>query len=67
MKIKLEIISPELRYFMLRCGKNFSKGQMDDMIKEADVDNDGFIDYNEFAKFVNKYIYINLINFYNNF
>ena len=56
MKIKLEIISPELRYFMLRCGKKISKGQTDDMIKEADVDNDGFIDYNEFAKILNKYI-----------
>ena len=26
------------------------------MIKEVDVDDDGFIDYNEFAKILNKYI-----------
>ena len=50
-------LSPsELRYRMLRCGKKISKGQIDDMIKEADVDDDGFIDYNEFAKILNKYI-----------
>lgn len=50
-------LSPsELRYCMLRCGKKISKGQIDDMIKEVDVDDDGFIDYNEFAKILNKYI-----------
>ena len=38
----------ELIYCMLRCGKKISKGKIDDMIKEADV--------NDYAKFLNKYI-----------
>jgi hypothetical protein len=33
---------------MLRCGKKISKVQIDDMIKEADV--------NDYAKILNKYI-----------
>jgi calmodulin len=50
-------LSPsELRYGILRSGKKISKEEIDDMIKEADMDDDGFIDYNEFSKIINKYI-----------
>ena len=35
---------------MLSSGEELSEQDIEDMIKEADVDGDGFIDYSEFVK-----------------
>ncbi|CAC9891260.1 unnamed protein product [Aureobasidium pullulans] len=40
----------ELRNVMKSIGENLSDAEIDEMIKEADANGDGNIDYDEFAK-----------------
>ncbi|KAI6186410.1 Calmodulin [Aphelenchoides besseyi] len=44
------ITAQEFRYFMIHMGNNFSEQEVDEMIKEVDVDGDGDINYEEFVK-----------------
>ena len=44
------ITSHELRNIMNSLGENLSPEEIEEMIKEADLDNDGQIDYEEFVK-----------------
>tara|TARA_B110000285_G_scaffold205608_1_gene243497 strand:+ start:467 stop:631 length:165 start_codon:yes stop_codon:yes gene_type:complete len=41
---------PELRYAMSKLGDCMDEPAVDDMIKEVDGDNKGFVDIMEFAK-----------------
>lgn len=40
----------EFRYFMMHMGMQFSEEEVDEMIREVDVDGDGEINYEEFVK-----------------
>ena len=40
----------ELKNIMLTVGKNISEVELNDMLKEADIDMDGFINYEEFIR-----------------
>ena len=42
--------SYEFRYLMSTSGEDISDEEIDEMIKEADQDGDGTIDYNEFIR-----------------
>lgn len=44
------IEAKELRHVLTNIGEKLSGGEMDDMIKEADPDNDGKIQYEEFVR-----------------
>ncbi|CAD0010667.1 unnamed protein product [Aureobasidium pullulans] len=44
------ISAEELRNVMKSIGENLSDAEIDEMIKEADANGDGNIDYDEFAK-----------------
>ena len=44
------ISSHEFRIVMTRLGHNLSEEQIEEMIREADEDYDGFINYEEFSK-----------------
>jgi calmodulin len=44
------ISSHEFRIVMTRLGHNLSEEQVEEMIREADEDNDGLINYEEFSK-----------------
>eukprot|EP01121_Diplochlamys_sp_Union-15-3_P010048 TRINITY_DN2777_c0_g1_i1.p1 TRINITY_DN2777_c0_g1~~TRINITY_DN2777_c0_g1_i1.p1 ORF type:complete len:150 (+),score=46.84 TRINITY_DN2777_c0_g1_i1:53-502(+) len=44
------ISAAELRHVMTNLGEKLSEEEVDEMIKEADVDNDGQINYEEFVK-----------------
>jgi calmodulin len=44
------IESTEFRHIMLTLGERLSDEEIDEMIKEADPMNDGYINYREFAK-----------------
>ena len=44
------ITSHELRHIMTNLGEGLTPEEVEEMIKEADLDNDGQIDYNEFVK-----------------
>ncbi|KAI6213368.1 Calmodulin [Aphelenchoides besseyi] len=44
------ITAQEFRYFMIHMGQQFSEQEVDEMIKEVDVDGDGDINYEEFVK-----------------
>ena len=44
------ITSHELRNIMNSLGENLTPEEIEEMIKEADLDNDGQIDYEEFVK-----------------
>ena len=46
------ISSHEFRIVMTRLGHNLSEEQIEEMIREADEDNDGFINYEEFSKMI---------------
>ena len=46
------ITSHELRNAMTNLGDNFSPEEVEEMIKEADLDNDNQIDYDEFMKVI---------------
>ncbi|GAM27303.1 hypothetical protein SAMD00019534_104780, partial [Acytostelium subglobosum LB1] len=48
------ITKTELRQAMLNMGEKLSETEIDEMIKEADVDGDGQINYEEFAKMIAK-------------
>ena len=40
----------ELKHIMLQVGKNLSESEIDEMLKEAGIDMDGFINYEEFIR-----------------
>ena len=40
----------DLKYIMINVSKNLSEAEIDDMLKEADLDMDGFINYEEFIR-----------------
>ena len=44
------ITSHELRYIMTNLGEGLTTAEVEEMVKEADLDNDGQIDYDEFVK-----------------
>ncbi|EJW82212.1 calmodulin [Wuchereria bancrofti] len=44
------ITAQEFRYFMVHMGMQFSEDEVDEMIREVDVDGDGDIDYEEFVR-----------------
>ena len=44
------ITSHELRYIMTNLGVGLTPEEVEEMVKEADLDNDGQIDYDEFVK-----------------
>ncbi|XP_053404175.1 calmodulin-A-like [Mercenaria mercenaria] len=46
------ISATELRLVMTNLGERLSDEEVDDMIREADIDNDGKINYDEFLKIV---------------
>jgi calmodulin len=46
------ISAHEFRTVMNRLGHNLSDEQIEEMIREADEDNDGFINYEEFSKMI---------------
>ncbi|ORY93919.1 calmodulin 2 [Syncephalastrum racemosum] len=48
------ISASELRNVMTSVGENLSQGELDAMIKEADRDGDGVINYEEFLKMLSK-------------
>lgn len=45
-----KISADELRVVMSKLGEKLSEEEIDEMIREADLDGDGFIDYEEFVK-----------------
>jgi calmodulin len=47
------ISSIELRHVMTNLGEKLSDEEVDDMIKEADLDGDGMVNYEGVFKFVN--------------
>ena len=44
------ISAAELRHLMINIGEKLSDDEVDQMIKEADIDGDGQVNYEEFAK-----------------
>lgn len=44
------ISAAELRHVMTNLGEKLTDDQVDEMIREADLDNDGQIDWNEFVR-----------------
>ena len=42
----------ELKLVMQELGEKLSEEDIDEMIEEADTNNDGFIDYEEFAHYM---------------
>ncbi|CAH9070647.1 unnamed protein product [Cuscuta europaea] len=46
------ISAAELRHIMTNLGQKLSEKEVDEMMKEADVDNNGGIDYQEFVKVI---------------
>ena len=47
------ISASELRLIMSNLGQNLSDEEIELMIREADIDGDGQIDYEEFVKMMN--------------
>ena len=45
-----KISAHELRYVMLSSGEDLTEQDIQEMVMEADIDGDGFIDYQEFVK-----------------
>lgn len=50
------ISSKELRHVMTNLGEKLSEEEVDDMIKEADLDGDGMVNYEGNALFFNWYV-----------
>ena len=48
------ITSHELRHIMNNLGEGLTPEEIEEMVKEADQDNDGQIDYDEFVKMMSK-------------
>ena len=46
------ISSLELRHVMICLGETITAEEVDEMIKEADIDGDGFINYEEFVRMI---------------
>ena len=44
------ISAHELRFVMTTAGEKLSEDEIDEMIREADIDGDGYIDYEEFVR-----------------
>lgn len=49
-----KITSEELRLIMENLGEKLTDEEIDDMVKEADIDGDGEINYEEFVKMMFK-------------
>lgn len=49
------ISAAELRHIMTNLGEKLSDEEVDEMIREADIDGDGQINYEEFVKMMSKY------------
>lgn len=45
-----KISAHELRYVILSSGEDLTEQDIQEMVQEADIDGDGFIDYQEFVK-----------------
>ena len=45
-----KIYAHELRYVLMSSGEELNEGDIEDMIREADRDHDGYIDYRKFVK-----------------
>jgi calmodulin len=48
--LKASISAAELRHVMTNLGEKLTDEEVDEMIREADVDGDGQINYEEFVK-----------------
>jgi calmodulin len=46
------ISNVELQHVMASLGENVTMDEVDEMIKEADLDGDGYINYEEFVKMI---------------
>jgi calmodulin len=46
------ISSSELQHVMTSLGEKISDGEVEEMIKEADLDGDGYINYEEFVRMI---------------
>ena len=46
------ISNVELQHVMTSLGENVTMDEVDEMIKEADLDGDGYINYEEFVKMI---------------
>ena len=46
------ISAAELRHVMTNLGEKLTDEEVDEMIREADVNGDGIIDYKEFTKII---------------
>ena len=46
------ISAQELRHVMICLGEKIALDEVDEMIKEADIDGDGFINYEEFVRMI---------------
>lgn len=46
------ISSAELKHVMCSLGEKISDEEVDEMVKEADIDGDGFINYEEFVRMI---------------
>ena len=44
-----KIPSPEFKQYMLNMGNRMTEGELEEMMKEADPKNEGFVDIMEFA------------------
>ena len=51
------ISAAELRHVMTNLGEKLTDEEVDEMIREADVDGDGQINYEEFVKMVPNRVY----------
>jgi Ca2+-binding EF-hand superfamily protein len=44
------ISAHELRFVMMTAGESLKEEEIDEMIREADIDGDGYVDYEEFVR-----------------
>lgn len=49
-----KISAAELRHVMTNLGEKLTDEEVDDMIREADVDNDGLVDYDGRHRYLDK-------------
>ena len=56
------ISAAELRHVMTNLGEKLTDEEVDEMIREADIDGDGQINYEEFVKMVSKHLFFCFLN-----